>query len=122
MAGTGSSTGRAWGIAIVVGLAVAAALLVIPPQALFEPKGRDACEEIDQEYVGLANGGGRYADPVPDGARCVGLTNPAVTEIEVDFFASSEPLDSLFAWLYRLACILLPISVGIALGFRLSRT
>jgi hypothetical protein len=41
--------------------------------------------------------------------------------VEVDFFAGSEPLDSIRAWLYRLACLLLPIGAALVLGARLSR-
>lgn len=121
MSTTGVGRNRAWGIAIVSGLAVAAALIVIPRVTLFEAEARDACEETGSEYVGLAGGGGRYADPVPEGARCLGATAPAVIELEVDFFAASEPLDSILAWLYRLACILLPLATGLLIGARLAR-
>ena len=120
MSTTGAGRNRAWGIAIVSGLAVAAALIVIPRVTFFEPEARDACEETGSEFVGLAAGGGRYADPVPEGARCIGATAPAV--IELDFFAASEPLDSILAWLYRLACILLPLAIALLIGARLGRT
>jgi hypothetical protein len=118
---TAASRNRAWGIAIVAGLVVAAALIVIPRQTVFESKGRDVCEDIGQQFTGLASESGRYSDPVPDGANCVGLTDPSTTEVEVNFFATSNGLDSTLAWLYRLVCIIAPLTVALALGFRLSR-
>ena len=101
-------------IAILAGLAVAAALIVIPRATLFEAQGRDACEEAGSEYVGLANGAGRYADPVPDGARCE-RPDHGVDEVDVRFFTDGGFLNALLGWLYRLACILLPLGTGLAL-------
>ena len=43
-------------------------------------------------------------------------------EVSVDFFASSDPLDAVLAWLYRLACLLAPLATGLLIGFRLSST
>ena len=110
-----------WTIAIVGGLAVAAALIVIPRTTLFEAAGRDACLESEQGFVGLAGGAGRYADPVPEGARCLGPDDSSPSEVGVDFFAGSEPLDSLLAWIYRLACLLAPLATAFVVGTRLSR-
>lgn len=120
-AGPARRRGIVWSIAISAGIAVAAILLLIPRAVFFEPDARDACAELGAEYVGLATTGGRYPDPVPEGVRCVTAADPATTEVSVDFFASSEPLDAILAWLYRLACLLAPIATGLVIGFRLSR-
>ena len=108
--------GRTWGIAIVAGLAVAAALLVLPRSLLFEPQGRDACEDRGASYVGLASAPGRYGDPIPDGARCLLPGDPSPVELEVDFLGGAFG-----AWLYRLACIILPLAAALAIGSRLGR-
>ena len=115
-----SSAGRAWGIAIVAGLALAAAMIVLPRPLLFEEAGRNACEEAGAEYVGLASAPGRYGDPVPDGARCLAPGNPSPIEVEADFFGDGAGGATL-AWLYRLACIILPLAVALAIGSRLGR-
>ncbi len=114
-----ASQGRTWGIAILTGLALAAALIVLPRPLLFAPQARDACEDRDADYVGLASASGRYADPVPDGARCLVPGNPSPVEVEVDFFGSGAG-GALLAWLYRLACVMLPIAAAYAIGRRLS--
>ena len=115
-----SSPGRAWGIAIVAGLALAAALLIVPRPLLFEPEARDACAERGDAYVGLASAPGRYGDPVPDGARCLTPGEFSPVEVEADFFGGGAG-GELLAWLYRLACVTLPIAVALAIGRRLSR-
>jgi hypothetical protein len=109
---------RVWGIAIVAGLALAAALLIVPRPLLFEPRARDACGDLDATYVGLASAPGRYGDPVPDGARCLVAGEFSPVEVEADFFGGGGG-GALLAWLYRLACIVLPIVAAYALGSRL---
>ena len=115
-----ASQGRTWGIAIIAGLALAAALLLIPRPLLFEPQARDACEERDAAYVGLASAPGRYGDPVPDGARCLVPGSPSPVEVAVDFFGSGAG-GTLLAWLYRLACVTVPLAAALAIGSRLAR-
>ena len=115
-----SSPGRAWGIAIIAGLAVAAALLIVPRPLVFEPDARDACADRGGTYVGLASAPGRYGDPVPDGARCLAPGEFSPVEVEADFFGGGAG-GALLAWLYRLACVTLPIGVAFAIGHRLSR-
>src|ERR1044072_5963450 len=114
------SPGRAWGIAILAGLALAAALIVVPRPLLFAPQARDACKDRGAAYVGLHNEGGRYSDPVPESARCLAPGNPSPLEVEVDFFGSGAG-GALLAWLYRLACVTLPIALALVIGRRLSR-
>ena len=108
-----------WAVGIIAGLAVAAALIVIPRATLFDAAGREACEEIGQDFHGLASGG-RW-DTVPEGARCTAASDPSPAEVSVNFFASSDTLEAVLAWVYRLACVLLPISVGLGVGFALLR-
>jgi hypothetical protein len=72
------------------------------------------------DYVGLASGGGRYADPVPDGARCLAPGDPSPIEVDVRFFAGAAGADALLAWVYRLACVLVPLGLALAIGRRLS--
>ncbi len=43
-------------------------------------------------------------------------------EVSVDFFAPSDPLDAVLAWLYRLVCLLAPIATGLLIGLGLSST
>jgi hypothetical protein len=103
-------------VAIVAGLVVAAALIVIPRQTAFESTAEDACRDRGEQYLGLIGGSGRYADPVPEGARCTSADSRGFEEIEVDFFASSW-----LAALYRLACVILPLGTGLVIGVRLGR-
>ena len=112
------SPARVLGIAIVAGLALAATLLIVPRPLLFEPAARDACADRDAAYVGLASAPGRYGDPVPDGARCLLPGEFSPVEVEADFFGGGAG-GALVAWLYRLACIVLPIVAAYALGRRL---
>jgi hypothetical protein len=110
-----------WALAIMAGLAVAVALIAIPRFSLFEDAARDTCLEAGEGFVGLDGGAGRYADPVPEGTRCLGPDDSNPREVEVDFFAGSEPLDSLLAWVYRLACLLAPLATTFFIGTRMSR-
>ena len=116
--------GRTWGAAIVCGLIVAAVLLLLPRAVLFAPQGRDACDERGLDYHGLyESGGGRYADPVPDGARCTDPGSPgSVVDVPISFFGPDGLADDLLALLYRLACVTLPLATGLWLGFRWSAT
>jgi hypothetical protein len=91
----------------------------VPRPLLFEPQARDACEERGAAYVGPHSESGRYADPVPDGARCLAPGNPSPIEIDVDFFGDGAG-GALLAWLYRLACVILPLAVALAIGRRLA--
>ena len=91
---------RAPVLAIAAGLAVAAALIAFPRPVAFEPQARDECERRGHEYAGLANGAGRYADPVPEGARCV-RADHGVEEVEVRFFAGGAFGNAALSWLYR---------------------
>ena len=109
------SVGRVWGIPILAGLALAAALIVLPRPLWFEPEARDACEERGAAYVGLLSGAGRYADPVPEGARCLAPGDPSPIEIDVELLGTGA------AWLYRLACIILPLAAALLIGARLRR-
>lgn len=93
---------------------MAAALIVVPRVTLFESRGEDACEAGGLEYVGLANGAGRWGDPVPDGARCE-RPDHGVDEVDARFFADAGFANALLGWLYRLACILLPLGTGLAI-------
>jgi hypothetical protein len=104
-------------VAIAAGLAVAAALIVAPRVTLFEDVARDACEERGADYAGLANGAGRYADPVPEGARCE-RADHGVDEVSVRFFADNGFLNGLIGWIYRLACLLVPLAAGFFLWGR----
>jgi hypothetical protein len=63
------TAGGRWPAAIAIGLGVAVVLIVVPRATFFEAAPRDACKERGVAYSGLDNGAGRYADPVPDGAR-----------------------------------------------------
>jgi hypothetical protein len=56
---------------------------------------------------------------VPDAARCLVPGEPSPIEVEVDFFGGGAG-GALLAWLYRLACITLPIGIAYAIGGRLS--
>jgi hypothetical protein len=102
-------------VAIAIGLGVAVVLLVVPRVTFFETAGRDACAERDAEYTGLDSASGRYADPVPDGARCLSEAGD-VEQVAVDFFSGGEFADASLAWLYRLACLLLPIALAVVIG------
>ena len=104
-------------LAIALGLGLAVAVILIPRATLFEGQARDACEDRGQAYVGLHNGAGRYADPVPDGARCE-RADHGVDEIDVRFFAGNGTANALLGWLYRLACLLLPIGTGLVIWGR----
>jgi hypothetical protein len=103
-------------VAIVAGLIVAAALIVVPRQTAFESTAEQACRDRGEEFLGLVGDSGRYADPVPDAARCTSADSTGFEEIEVDYFASGG-----LAMLYRLACIVLPLGTGLLIGLRLSR-
>ena len=43
--GAGGGPTRTWGVAILVGLAIAVALLLIPRSLVFTPAAEDACAE-----------------------------------------------------------------------------
>jgi hypothetical protein len=108
-------------VAIVIGLGIAAVLIVVPRVTFFETAGRDACAERGADYSGLDSGPGRYADPVPDGAHCLGDAGE-VDQVPVDFFSNSGFADASLGWLYRLACLLLPITVAVVIGRGAVRT
>jgi len=112
---------HAWKIAIVAGLLLAAALIVIPRATAFEAAGEDACAERGAAYVGLDNDSGRYGDPVPEGARCLPAGEFAPVDVEVQFFADDGTLNATLGWAYRLACIVLPLACALLIGTRLSR-
>ena len=103
-------------MAIVAGLIVAAALIVIPRQTAFESTGETVCGNRGEEFLGLTGDSGRYADPVPDGVRCTSAGSMGFEELEVDFFDHGW-----LAVLYRLACIVFPLATGLAIGLILSR-
>ena len=115
-----SSFLNAWAVGIIAGLAVAAALIVIPRATLFDAAGRDACEANGQDFHGLVSPG-RW-DTVPEGARCTSASDPRPADVSVNFFASSDVLEAVLAWIYRLACVLLPIGVGLGVGFAFRRS
>jgi hypothetical protein len=96
-------------------------MVALPRPLLFTPAAEDACEERGAAYVGLDGGSGRYADPVPEGGRCVPAAGHSPVEVEVDFFAASEGLNAILSWAYRLACLLIPIGLAYALGSRLAQ-
>ena len=112
---------HAWKIAIVVGLLLAAALIVIPRATAFEGSAEDACTGARRRYVGLYGDSGRYADPVPEGARCLPAGEVLPVEVPVRFFADDGTLDAALGWAYRLACIVLPLGCALLIGTRLSR-
>ena len=114
--------GQAWGRALVCGLVLAVALIVVPRLVLFAPQGRDACEERAFDYHGLyESGGGRYSDPVPDGARCIlPSSSGPIADVPISFFGPDNLLGDLLAWLYRLACVTLPLAAALWLGVRWS--
>ena len=99
----------------MIGLGIAAVLIVLPRVTFFEDAARDACAERAAAYSGLDNPSGRYADPVPDGAHCLS-SNGDLDDVEVDFFSDSSLANGLLGWLYRLACILLPITIALVIG------
>jgi hypothetical protein len=102
-------------VAIAIGLGVAAVLIVVPRVTFFETAGRDACAERGSHYTGLDAGPGRYADPVPDGAHCLSEAGE-VDQVPVDFFSDGGFANALLGWLYRLACVLLPIGIALVIG------
>jgi hypothetical protein len=102
-------------VAIAIGLGVAVVLIVVPRATFFETAGRDACAERGADYTGLDSAPGRYADPVPDGAWCLSDAGD-VEQVAVAFFSGGEFADASLAWLYRLACLLLPITLAVVIG------
>ena len=116
--------GRTWGAAIVCGLVLAAVLIMLPRPLLFAPQGRDACSDRGIDYNGLyESGSGTRSDPVPDGARCIdaGASDPIV-DVPISFFGPDNLFGDLLAWLYRLACVTLPLATALWLGARWSGT
>ena len=107
---------QTWGAAILAGLLVAAALIVIPRETSFESTAEAACGNRGEEFLSLTGSPGRYADPVPEGARCTSANSMGFEEYEVDFFDRWWLAD-----LYRLACVVVPLAVGLSLGLGLSR-
>ena len=99
----------------MIGLGVATVLLVVPRVTFFESAAREACTERGLLYSGLDGGGGRYADPVPDGANCLSEDGD-VDAVPVDFFSDGGAADAALGWLYRLACVLLPITIALVVG------
>jgi hypothetical protein len=110
-----SAAGGRWPVAIAIGLGVAVVLIVVPRVTFFEDAAREACGERGAAYSGLDNGPGRYADPVPDGANCLSGDGD-VEEVPVDFFADGGFADTSLGWLYRLACVVLPITIALVIG------
>jgi hypothetical protein len=106
-----------WPLAIAIGLGIAVALIVVPRITFFETAGRDACAERGADYTGLDSATGRYADPVPDGANCLSDTGE-LDQVSVEFFASSGFANASLGWLYRIACVVLPITIAILIGIR----
>ena len=108
-------------MAILLGLAIAAALILLPQALAFKPAAEDACVDRGAAYVGLDNEPGRYGDPVPEGASCLPEGESAPVDIAVNFFAGAEAVDVTLSWAYRLACLLAPIGIAVVVGSRLSR-
>jgi hypothetical protein len=88
--------------------------LIVVRVTFFEAAARDACKERGVAYSGLDNGAGRYADPVPDGARCVYEDGTSIRFPST--FLRRRPGECLLGGLYRLACVLLPITIALVVA------